>query len=254
MGFETFTKGMQDANEMLNRNFESVSTQLSNKAAIGEFQTLQSDCYAGAVITEFSSPRQFPHAGLYHILAMTDEVNQHLDDPSYAMTDYNVGDYYAQLLTSFTDANGGCTYGTLIVTSPRLAKKVWVGRVWEYEIREWVLLTHASTPQRFDLVLHNGLLGRAKYSKDQFGMVWLDFNIYKSATEDHISHNIVIGYLPEGYRPKDDMLIPVWVGKGEGDNTRMMGNLLVFPDGAIWFYVGYGLTIRSFATQCGFYI
>ena len=32
MGFETFTKGMQDANEMLNRNFAAVETQLSSKA------------------------------------------------------------------------------------------------------------------------------------------------------------------------------------------------------------------------------
>ena len=32
MGFETFTKGMQDANEVLNRNFAAVETQLSNKA------------------------------------------------------------------------------------------------------------------------------------------------------------------------------------------------------------------------------
>ncbi|WP_303791275.1 hypothetical protein, partial [Anaerotruncus colihominis] len=66
MSFETFTKGMQDANEMLNRNFAATETQLSNKAALGEFKTLQSDYYAGTVITEFSSPRQLPHAGLYH--------------------------------------------------------------------------------------------------------------------------------------------------------------------------------------------
>ena len=32
MGFETFTKGMQDANEVLNRNFAAVETQLSSKA------------------------------------------------------------------------------------------------------------------------------------------------------------------------------------------------------------------------------
>ncbi|MEY8359110.1 hypothetical protein AALA99_08825 [Anaerotruncus colihominis] len=35
MGFETFTKGMQDANEVLNRNFAAVETQLSNKANVG---------------------------------------------------------------------------------------------------------------------------------------------------------------------------------------------------------------------------
>ena len=29
MGFETFTKGMQDANEVLNRNFAAVETQLN---------------------------------------------------------------------------------------------------------------------------------------------------------------------------------------------------------------------------------
>ena len=32
MGFETFTKGMQDANEVLNRNFAAAETQLSSKA------------------------------------------------------------------------------------------------------------------------------------------------------------------------------------------------------------------------------
>ena len=123
----------------------------------------------------------------------------------------------------------------------------------EYTIR-WAQMARASAPQRFDLTLHNALLGRAKYSKDQFGMVWLDFNIYKSETEDHISHNILIGYLPEGFRPKDNTLIPIWVGKGEGDNTKMMGNLILYPSGEIWFYVGYGIVVRSFAAQCGFYI
>ena len=123
----------------------------------------------------------------------------------------------------------------------------------EYTIR-WAQMARASAPQKFDLTLHNGLLGRAKYSKDQFGMVWLDFNIYKSETEDHISHNILIGYLPEGFRPKDNTLIPIWVGKGEGDNTKMMGNLILYPSGEIWFYVGYGIEVRSFAAQCGFYI
>ena len=29
MGFELFTKGMQDANEILNRNFAAVETQLN---------------------------------------------------------------------------------------------------------------------------------------------------------------------------------------------------------------------------------
>ena len=32
MGFELFTKGMQDANEMLNRNFAAVETQLNGMA------------------------------------------------------------------------------------------------------------------------------------------------------------------------------------------------------------------------------
>ena len=32
MGIETFTKGMQDANEVLNRNFAAAETQLSSKA------------------------------------------------------------------------------------------------------------------------------------------------------------------------------------------------------------------------------
>ena len=32
MGFELFTKGMQDANEILNRNFAAAETQLSSKA------------------------------------------------------------------------------------------------------------------------------------------------------------------------------------------------------------------------------
>lgn len=123
----------------------------------------------------------------------------------------------------------------------------------EYTIR-WAQMARASAPQKFDLTLHNGLLGRAKYSKDQFGMVWLDFNIYKSETEDHISHNILVSYLPEGFRPKDNTLIPIWVGKGEGDNTKMMGNLILYPSGEIWFYVGYGIVVRSFAAQCGFYI
>ena len=231
-----------------------IEEKLNAKADTVALNTLKNDYYTGTIISEFSSPRQFPHAGLYHILAMTEEVNQHLEDPSFAMTDYNVGDYYAQLLTSFTDANGGCMYGTLIVTSPRLVKKVWVGRVWEYEIKEWVLLAHASAPQQYDMTLYGGLLGRAKYSKDQFGMVWLDINVHISETEDKITHNFLVSHLPEGFRPKDNTLIPVWVGKGEKDNTKMIGNIIVYADGGIWFYIGDGLTARSFATQCGFYI
>lgn len=85
-------------------------------------------------------------------------------------------------------------------------------------------------------------------------MVWLDINVHISETEDKITHNFLVSHLPEGFRPKDNTLIPVWVGKGEKDNTKMIGNIIVYADGGIWFYIGDGLTARSFATQCGFYI
>lgn len=200
MSFETFTKGMQDANEMLNRNFAAVETQLSSKAALGEFKTLQSDYYAGAVITEFSSPRQLPHAGLYHIAAMTAEVNAHLDDAAYSMTDYNVGDFYAQLLTSFGIEHGGCAFGTLIVTSPRLAKKVWVARIWEYEIKEWVLLAHASAPQKFELPLAEGWTKYQQpyYQRNAFGEVTIWGSVKKDSA---IERSDVIATLPRGFWP-----------------------------------------------------
>ena len=95
--------------------------------------------------------------------------------------------------------------------------------------------------------------------EDEYRNNWktlLDENrsIIPSETEDKITHNFLVSHLPEGFRPKDNTLIPVWVGKGEKDNTKMMGNIIVYADGGIWFYIGDGLTARSFATQCGFYI
>ena len=52
-------------------------------------------------------------------------------------------------------------------------------------------------------------------------------NVYISETEDKITHNFLVSHLPEGFRPKDNTLIPVWAGKGEGDNTKMMGLSLI---------------------------
>ena len=239
MGFETFTKGMQDANEVLNRNFAAVETQLSNKAE--KYTKMLEGNGMPQTVQEILALEP----GIYSWVQEVALDGQPEDTPSSLMR--------VEFRIHRANGTGTRTYELAYTDGATNSRRYFGESGPEYTIR-WAQMARASAPQRFDLTLHNGLLGRAKYSKDQFGMVWLDFNIYKSETEDHISHNILVSYLPEGFRPKDNTLIPVWVGKGEGDNTKMMGNLILYPSGEIWFYVGYGIEVRSFAAQCGFYI
>ena len=67
---------------------------------------------------------------------------------------------------------------------------------------EWVKVAGRTSPQEFDLPLADGYTQNngCKYSKDQFGVVRVTFNLSKAAGT--IAGGEVVATLPEGFRPK----------------------------------------------------
>lgn len=88
-------------------------------------------------IATFKSPSQLSHNGFYSLYNCTSDVNDNLDSGAGSFTDYAVGDFCAILLTNQCTKEKGCRYGTLIVTSPRFAGKLWIGRIWEFRFAHW---------------------------------------------------------------------------------------------------------------------
>lgn len=92
-------------------------------------------------IDTLTSPEQLTHAGKYAIGAMTADVNTNAG--SYPMSDYAVGDFHT-LLLAMNVTSAGCQYGTLLVTSPRLGRKLWIGTIWNYQFTAWQSTDQAS--------------------------------------------------------------------------------------------------------------
>lgn len=90
----------------------------------------------GVDIGTLSSPSQLTSEGYYRFLLMSNSVNENAG--SETMTDYNIGDFVA-LLVSGPDkiSDQGCKYGTLLVTSPRIPRAIWIGTIWQYQFTSW---------------------------------------------------------------------------------------------------------------------
>ena len=54
------------------------------------------------------------------------------------MTDYKVGDFYVLLIGADVNPDNGCTYGTLIITSPRVHDGIWVCTIWNSKFIYWI--------------------------------------------------------------------------------------------------------------------
>ena len=92
------------------------------------------------VITQLSSPSQLKFPGRCRMDTFTSDINSQLEDITASMYDYGIGDFHCLLLSNgCTDE--GCSYGTLVVTSPRIKGRVWVGRIWKYKFVDWTLIT-----------------------------------------------------------------------------------------------------------------
>lgn len=87
-------------------------------------------------IGTLKSPSQLTHNGFYAFGYCSADVNSNLDDGAGNFTDYNTGDFHALLIAAQWNSNG-CRFGTLIVTSPRFAGKLWIGRIWEFRFAHW---------------------------------------------------------------------------------------------------------------------
>lgn len=87
-------------------------------------------------IGTLKSPSQLTHNGFYAFEYCSADVNSNLDNGAGNFTDYNTGDFHALLIAEQRNSNG-CRFGTLIVTSPRFAGKLWIGRIWEFRFTHW---------------------------------------------------------------------------------------------------------------------
>ena len=86
-------------------------------------------------IGTLSSPSQLKHAGFYKFSTMTADVNA--DAGTETMTEYDTGDFCGLLLGSNINTTGGCNFGTLILTSPRVNNGIWICTIWQKKFIHW---------------------------------------------------------------------------------------------------------------------
>ena len=89
------------------------------------------------LINLLTSPSQLTHAGMYAIEQMDATVNANAGANSFI--DYGIGDFHALLLGSVVDSIG-CVYGTLLVTSPRFAQRIWICNIWDRKFKNWYMV------------------------------------------------------------------------------------------------------------------
>ena len=117
--------------------------RLANKSALDSltslYNTISSNYNKGSVFLEtidsLSSPSQLKHAGFFKISTMTANINS--DAGTETMTDYSVGDFYGLLLGTDINNTDGCTYGTLLISSPRVYTGIWVCTIWQKKFIHW---------------------------------------------------------------------------------------------------------------------
>lgn len=86
-------------------------------------------------IDTLSSIQQLTTPGFYKIDNISSAVNDNAG--SNPLSDYATGDFYGLLMGETMNSTNGCRYGTLILTSPRLAGVLWVGNIWDYKFAGW---------------------------------------------------------------------------------------------------------------------
>ena len=90
-------------------------------------------------IAQVSSPEQLKFPGRWRMDTFTSDINSQLEDTAASMYDYGIGDFHCLLLSNECTAEG-CRFGTLLVTSPRIEGRMWLGRIWEYKFVSWTLI------------------------------------------------------------------------------------------------------------------
>ncbi|MCI8491791.1 MULTISPECIES: hypothetical protein [Anaerotruncus] len=203
MSFETFTKGMQDANEMLNRNFAAVETQLSNKAEAMpvnidetvDIFTLQNGIYRyeGKIPAGKNYPPDLPAGNTVHV---------------------------SVLALDRKDWETGSGYGILIVCD-NLTRVMWQNCKSYGLWRGWRPIATAERPRGYTVALASGINMFANNSiyKKQNGEVVINLSFTSSK---EIAHESVIGTLPEGFRPASRLEIAFWM-RGSGGGTISIG-------------------------------
>ena len=128
----------QIVNNCVTNNAKLPLSAAQGKALMDLYTQLNSDLAVGVMREELiallTSPSQLTHAGMYAIETVNATVNANAG--ANAFTDYGIGDFHALLLGSGVD-NTGCTYGILLVTSPRLAQRIWICNIWDRSFKSW---------------------------------------------------------------------------------------------------------------------
>ena len=96
--------------------FESSLSSLITKFDAGHTEQ------DGAIST-LSSPSQLKHGGFYSIGSCASDLG-------VGFSDWQVGDYHAMLVGFNGSAQSGCSFGNLVVFSPRFGTAFWVIQIW----------------------------------------------------------------------------------------------------------------------------
>jgi len=110
---------------------------------------------------------------------------------------------------------------------------------------------NVGAPEEYNLPLQDGLQGQAIYYKNKFGEVVLSISLSKSGTTEDLG-NGVIGWLPEGFRPRRWAPIPCMAGSGTGSATKASANLNLQTDGRVELYTSQGILARSIIANGSF--
>ena len=237
MGFETFTKGMQDANEMLNRNFAAVETQLSNKAE-AKFTLLSS---RPQTAQEFWALEP----GKYTWVQTAPYAWQPEDTPS--------GNLRVALIMERGKPGAGTVYADMAYTDGGTSLRRYTGEpASNNEGVRWARLATAVAPSKYNLQMVSGWTARAgysnHYSKDQFGRVTIQINITNSKTPPDLT---LAAVLPAGYRPSD---ITVAAAHFQTNGEAHSGVIKIQSDGNL--YLGHSISTSNgvtCASQISFY-
>lgn len=90
-------------------------------------------------LAQLSSSKQLKFPGRWRMDTFTSDINSQLEDTAASMYDYGIGDFHCLLLSNACTTEG-CRFGTLLVTSPRIKGRMWLGHIWEYKFVSWTLI------------------------------------------------------------------------------------------------------------------
>ena len=232
MGFETFTKGMQDANEVLNRNFAAAETQLSSKAE------RYTKMITGDGIPQTVQEILALEPGIYSWVQSTALDWQPVDTPSGTMR--------VEFKNHCANGTGTRTYELAYTDGAANLRRYFGESGPEYTIR-WTRMASSVSSNSYLFPFQNKFFGTLKYTKNQFGEVLLRGDIAnRGGVAFTPDTDYIFGYLPEGYCPDDN--IAAWIPCGMrsvSGSATIPSTVLIRPNGETSLHTPINVTTEA---------